>query len=258
MEHLIGLLCGDHRADEAISIIDFVERSLRLSTFDDQDRESDTSSDGGRSSSGSAYTSESAAFDFELRRNSHSFARTPGDDSFRQPGYGSSGYAIAGSDNGRMLALIHAKGNMLYAAGDINGASQAFEDAVLVSVGRRVHGIHGLIRNILNVLSNMDGLNPISRQSALSMPATGELVPVLLPPEKALRTAALVFSKHGQLPGLRYTSQGSPKTSAISTTSNSLLSLAKIFQDGMTNASQSLTPTSRPCGTADILALYYL
>lgn len=258
VEHLIGLLCGDHRADEAISIIDFVERSLRLSTFDEQDRESDTSSDGGRSSSGSAYASEHAAFDFDSRPSSHTFSRPLGDDSFKQPGYGSSGYAIAGSDNGRMLALIHAKGNMLYAAGDISGASRAFEDAVLVSVGRRVHGIHGLIRNILNVVSSMDVFNPTVRQSALCMPTTGELMPVLLPPEKALRTAALVFSKHCQLPGLRYTSQGAPRTSAISTTSNSLLSLAKIFQDGMTNASQSPMATSRPCGTADILALYYL
>lgn len=256
MEHLIGLLCGDHRADEAITIIDFVERSLRISTFDDHDRESDTSSDGGRSSSSSAYaSSEHATFDFDPKSSSDNFFGTPCDESSRQPGFGSSGYAIAGSDNGRMLALIHAKGNMLYAIGDINGASRAFEDAVLVSVGRRVHGIHGLIKNILNVLSIMDGQNTIVRRS---IPATGGLVPVLLPPEKALRTAAMVFSKHGQLPGLRYILQGPPKASAISTTSNSLLSLAKIFQDGMTNASQSPRATSPPCGTGDILALYYL
>jgi tetratricopeptide (TPR) repeat protein len=74
----------------------------------------------------------------------------------------------------------------------------------------------------------------------------------------------LVFSKHGELPGLRYVPEGIAKNAAISTTSNSLLSLAKIFQDSMSNASsQSLANQSsknpqRPSGVGDILALYYL
>jgi len=259
VEHLVGLLCGDHRANEAIGIIDFVERSLRLSTFYDHDRESDTSSDGDRSSSSSAYgSSDHGAFDFDLASINRSFSAAHCDNVSKQPGFGSSGYAIAGSDNGRMLALIHAKGNMLYALHDINAASRAFEDAVLVSVGRRVKGIHGLIRNILNVLSALEGESLAGHGGTFVTPATIGLMPVLLPPDKALRTASMVFSKHGQLPGLRYIAQGAAKASAISTTSNSLLSLAKIFQDGMTSASQSSRGTSRPCGTGDILALYYL
>jgi tetratricopeptide (TPR) repeat protein len=254
VEHLIGLLCGDHRASEAVGIIDFVERSLRLSS-PEEDRESDTSSEGDRSSSSSAYTvSDFPAFDFELRTSNQTFPEARYEDISKQPGFGSSGYAIAGPENGRMLALVHAKGNMLYALGDITGASRAFEDAVLISAGRRVQGIRGLISKIREVLSSIEGGNLAGRRS--STVSAAEILPVLLPPEKALRTAALVFSKHGQLPGLRYVPHGMARTSAISTTSNSLLSLAKIFQDGMTTGSLRATP--RPSGTGDILALYYL
>jgi tetratricopeptide (TPR) repeat protein len=170
----------------------------------------------------------------------------------KQPGFGSSGYAIPGSENGRMLALVHAKGNMLYALGDIDGAAHAFEDAVLISAGRRLHGIQGLIRKILHVLS-IDGGIPTTSSS-----------PLLLPPDRALRTAKLVFTKRGDLPGLRYVPEGVAKNAAISTTSNSLLSLAKIFQDSTSNTScKSITnqPSKKPrrqSGVGDILALYYL
>ena len=46
-----------------------------------------------------------------------------------------SGYAIPPCDNGRMLALVHGKGNMLYALGDNVGAAKAFEDAILIGSG---------------------------------------------------------------------------------------------------------------------------
>jgi hypothetical protein len=36
VEHLISLLCGDHRGNEAVSVIDFVERSLYISNIEEQ------------------------------------------------------------------------------------------------------------------------------------------------------------------------------------------------------------------------------
>ena len=62
------------------------------------------------------------------------------------------GYAIPGSEKGRMIALIHVKGNMLYQLGDNNGAASAFEEAVLIAAGSREGGIKALIDKILIVL----------------------------------------------------------------------------------------------------------
>lgn len=263
VEHLIGLLCGDHRTAEAIRIIDFVERSLRIDAFRSFGRGSwvdDSFSDERRSSPSSVYSaSYNAMFDFDLNSGGESFRSSSEEDGSKQPGFGSSGYSIPGSDNYRMLALVHAKGNMLYAQGDVDGASQAFEDAVLISVGRKPHGIRSLISEIITVLSLSDGKLPQSTPDAPEY-SSARATPVLLPPEKALQTASLVFARHGQLPGSRYIAQPAAKSVAIATTSNSLLSLAKIYQDGMNSANSSSRALTcrQTCRTADILALYYL
>ncbi|KAJ6444201.1 nicotinamide N-methyltransferase [Purpureocillium lavendulum] len=47
-------------------------------------------------------------------------------------GYGSSGYALPGAENGRILALVHAKGTMLYSLKEVEKAAEAFEEAVLL------------------------------------------------------------------------------------------------------------------------------
>ena len=259
VEHLIGLLCNDQRAKEAVSIIDFVERSLRMPKQEDQpDYFSETSSNADRESiSSMGGSSETMTLDYEA--DSERSFRSPSirdDDEGAQPGFGSSGFLIPGCDNGRMLALIHAKGNMLYALTDINRASKAFEDAVLISAGKAFHGIHGLIRKIVSVLS-LDGLIPLRTDFRIPHQRTPS-VPLLLPPEKALQTAKMVFAKTGNLPGLRCVPDGVAKRAAISTTSNSLLSLAKIFQDAMSNSSTSQRISRMPGGVGDILALYYL
>lgn len=198
-------------------------------------------------------------FDFEIDSNGDTFGTPQRENG--QPGFGSSGYAIPGSDNGRMLALVHAKGNMMYSQGDVDGAAEAFEDAVLISVGRKPHGIRSLITEIITVLSLSDEDAKLLRATR-SAPTftTPKTSPVLLPPEKALQTAALVFVRHGQLPGSRYISSPQQKLTAIATTSNSLLSLAKIYQDGMNSTTPSRRSSScrQTCSTADILALYYL
>ncbi|EMT66386.1 Putative UDP-N-acetylglucosamine--peptide N-acetylglucosaminyltransferase SEC [Fusarium odoratissimum] len=95
VEHLVGLLYKK-RSKEAVEIIDHVQRALRVSPAQNQQA-------------------------------------GPHDQLVKPPGFASSGYAIHGKENGRILALIHAKGTMLYSIKDVNRASEAFEEAVLIS-----------------------------------------------------------------------------------------------------------------------------
>ncbi|KAI9842348.1 MAG: hypothetical protein M1838_003174 [Thelocarpon superellum] len=257
VEHLIGLLCGDHRGKEAVDIIQFVERSLRNvnhgEAFRAPDHGSDTGSETSRASSvAPSDSSERVAFDYE-GDEAGSVARDPSEPSAatRLPGFGSSGFAVSGSENGRILALVHAKGNMLYALGHNAAAARAFEDAILIGAGRRKSGIQGLIRRIARAMSPDAGPGRPSGASATTISD-----PILLPPERALQTAKSVFPHHGDLPGLRYIPNGIAKKAAISTMSNSLLSLAKIFQDGMSSGAASGPKPAT--GVRDILALYYL
>ncbi|RYP61051.1 hypothetical protein DL769_007875 [Monosporascus sp. CRB-8-3] len=247
VEHLVGLLCSRHRSKEAVEIIDFVQRSIRL---------------GG---SRVVATRDATAADHVNGTSTHSAETGTGlpkaainaDDlveSVRQPGFGSSGYCVPGSENGRVIALIHAKGNMLYALKDIDRASKAFEEAVLISAGGGLNGIQTLIRRIQSVLAPTVVQGGLGRDSLQYHPSG----PLLLPPERARHTAQMVFAAHGELPGLRLVPDGVPKKSAISTTSNSLLSLAKIFQDAMSNGGTFPSLLRQPSGIGDILALYYL
>ncbi|PHH83864.1 hypothetical protein CDD83_2901 [Cordyceps sp. RAO-2017] len=166
--------------------------------------------------------------------------------------YGSSGYAIPASENGRMLSLIHVKGTMLYSLKDVEKASEAFEEAVMISVGRRFRGIFHLIHHIQVSLSFRD----LSAASADGMDQ--HLHPPMLPPDRARRTAQLVFAGAGELPGLVSIRHGASRRAAIQTTSNSLLSLAKIFQDTISNGGVNHALSRRSPSVADILALYYL
>ncbi len=188
------------------------------------------------------------AFDYDLEDDDLIKANREGDALKSQPGFGSSGFAIPGSENGRMLALVHAKGNMLYGLGDNAGAAKAFEDAVLIGSGRRQRGIRGLIKQILLVVSH--------ETTSMSESACSD--PILLPPERALQTAKLCFPAHGELPGLKHVPHGMAMKAAISTSSNSLLSLAKIYQDGMSSSGASASGPKATSGVRDILALYYL
>ncbi|RYP04452.1 hypothetical protein DL764_004463 [Monosporascus ibericus] len=247
VEHLVALLCSRHRSKEAVEIIDFVQRSIRLGE------------------SRVVATRDATAADHVNGTSTHSVesgtrlpkAAIDADDlveSSRQPGFGSSGYCVPGSENGRVIALIHAKGNMLYALKDIDRASKAFEEAVLISAGGGLNGIQTLIRRIQSVLAPTVVQGGLGRDSLQYHPSG----PLLLPPERARHTAQLVFAAHGELPGLRLVPDGAPKKSAVSTTSNSLLSLAKIFQDAMSNGGTFPSLLRHPSGIGDILALYYL
>jgi tetratricopeptide (TPR) repeat protein len=255
VEHLIGLLCSSNRGQEAVQVIEEVEKSLKVAKKGDTVPNSDINSEASNSASETSSLSEASdrpVFDYEAETESGiKDAELPGSD---QPGFGSSGYAIPGCENGRILALVHAKGNMLYALGDNSGAAKAFENAVLIGAGWRMQGISGLIQHILSVVGyDMAERSPGGRRVP---PSTD---PILLHPEPALKTVQLCFQPHGQLPGLQYVaSEGMSRKAAVSTMSNSLLSLAKIFQDGMATSSPKVTAFQSNYGVREILALYYL
>ena len=233
IEHLIGLLHEGHRGREAVKVIEYVEHALRLEdseNFREQEPEA----------------AEFERLPADRCLSSKLCPTATGD-------FGSSGYAIPQMDNGRMLALIHGKGNMLYQLGDNAGAAQAFEDAILIAAGRRQFGIRGLIQNILCVFSE---------QSHLVMTIPHALCcadePILLTPEMALETSRLVFPERGRLPGLEGIPEGFNQKAAVSIVSNSLLSLAKIYQDGMSSSGGTATVLKATSGVQEILALYYL
>lgn len=246
VEHLVGLLCGEHRGKEAVDIINFVETSLR--------RPSHFGASPGFSSASSEKLGSILQSPPELHLNYN------GDDltrSARANGammYGLGEFMIPASENGRMLGLIHAKGNMLYTLGDNAGAARAFEQAVLLGAGIQRGGIRGLITRILTVLkAKIEGINIPGRAGMSAVHG-----PVLLTPEYAILTSRLVFQPNGELPGLRNISNKAAKQAAISTTSNSLLSLAKIFQDGMSSGRSNVGMSKSSADVKDILALYYL
>ncbi|KAH7084446.1 glycosyl transferase family 41-domain-containing protein [Paraphoma chrysanthemicola] len=257
VEHLIGLLCSDHRGKEAVQVIEDVERSLRFARRADALRNLDIQSERSASTTSESPSlseaSDRPVFEFEGEDEAifKDLDELPGSD---QPGFGSSGYAIPGCDNGRILALVHAKGNMLYALGDNAGAARAFEIAVLIGAGTHINGIDGLIKRILSVVGyDSAERSPGGRRVS---PSTD---PILLPPDSATKTAQMCFPPHGQLPGLKHVpNDGIARKAAISTTSNSLLSLAKIFQDGMATSSPKVAIYSSNYGVREILALYYL
>lgn len=221
VEGLVGLLHESQRAREAVKIVEYVEEALRDS------RRSEAK--------GQSYR----LLSYDNRYNDESLNL--------------SGYQINSSDNGRLLALIHGKGNVLYQVGDNLGAAKAFEDAILVGAGRARQGIHGLIRDILTAFS--DG----SRKALVKMQAPfGADEPLLLAPDLALETSRLVFPPQGHLPGLERVSNAASHKAAVSIVSNSLLSLAKIYQDGMSSSGASATGPRATSGVQEILALYYL
>jgi len=234
IEHLIGLLHEGHRGREAIKVIEYVEHALRLdpcANAREQKHETVREQPFGSSRN---YLSGKL-------------------DHMDTGGFGSSGYAISPSDNGRMLALVHGKGNMHYQLGDNASAAQAFEDAILIGAGRRNLGIRGLIRKTLAVFSEhprMGAANPHG--------LCGADEPILLPPDMALETSRLVFPPQGRLPGLDKVPDGFGQKAAVSIISNSLLSLAKIYQDGMSSSGAAATAPRATSGVQEILALYYL
>ncbi|KAJ6784871.1 hypothetical protein PWT90_00891 [Aphanocladium album] len=232
VEHLVGLLYKK-RSKEAIDIICYVQKALVAAGLSGQ------AISGARVDDSTRHMYNSHMAGQQSMKSQQAF------DLLSSGGYGSSGYNLPGSENGRILALIHAKGTMLYGLKDVDGAARAFEEAVLISVGRNINGIRELVRAIQDSLSRV------------ASPATSAQ-PLLLTPEKARHTARLLFGGEGELPGLRWVNDFTPRKAAVQTTSNSLLSLAKIFQDSMASGASGSALARPSSGVGDILALYYL
>ena len=253
VEHLVGLLCEDHRGKEAVRVIEYVEQALRIDQNASAFRRPEHCSESASETSLSPSYSTLERPDSGICDQESVEGQTPTGKIQRSSVFHFSGYSIPSSDNGRILALVHAKGNMLYALGDNAGAAKAFEDAILIGAGQRHLGIRGLIKRILRVCSDPATVN---RRNVHENSAADE--PILLVPEMALETSQLVFPFQGQLPGLVDVAAGQAKRSAILVISNSLLSLAKIYQDGMSCSGATATGPRATSGVQDILALYYL
>ena len=255
VEHLVGLLSNTRRGEEAVNIIEYIEQALRVKREAEYLRGSETFSESDsdtRSRTSSIATIESQEkpkFEYEDQTRPLSLDMTRNEG--RSIGFASSGYNIPASENHRLLGLIHAKGNMLFGLGNHQGAAAAFEEAIMIATCRRQNGIKGLIRDILA------GFADSHNHGYASDPRTISKEPVLLFPNSALRTRFVLFPRNGNLPGLEAVEVGQQLNAAIQTTSNSLLSLAKIYQDHLTNVG---TPggTKSSTGPRDILALYYL
>lgn len=237
VEHLVGLLYKK-RSKEAVDVITFVQKSLRIRDTLPSREDAPANAD----------THAPASFHSSWNSTPQALSTATRDGC---PGFGSSGYSLPGCDNGRMLALIHAKGTMLYGLKDVGGAAEAFEEAVLISAGREIRGINNLVRRIHQVLS------PDTATPTAPSPS-GDTGTLLLPPQRARHTAQFVFPPSGELPGIQHILDGVGRRAAVQTTSNSLLSLAKIFQDAMSTGTSTIGRVKQLSGVGDILALYYL
>lgn len=147
----------------------------------------------------------------------------------------------------QLLGLLHAKGNMLYGLQDHIGAAKAFEETVLLALGMERASLADLVQLILSRLPSQASSNEASTTQ-----------PLLLRPDEALHTARICFGSHKSLSGLNSIRDRQAQKSAMSTTSNSLLSLAKIFQDGMISRNYAHEQPGVHFGVREILALYYL
>lgn len=253
-EHLASLLAAEQRNREAVDMIAFVQDSLRIRKS--TGTESGVSMDNRGGDLEDADANQAAGYKASVQNHDrNSPPQDSPDTTSLQPGFGSSGYAVPGHDNGRMLILVHTKANILYAMKETASASKAYEEAVLIGTGRGFQRIQALIQRIHVALSPAD-----ATPAGLSYFPRSVVTPPLLSPDKAKLTARLVFAHtHGQLPGLRYIPESHHRKSAIATTSNALLSMAKILQDGMaSNGYASQGPNGQASAVADILALYYL
>lgn len=146
----------------------------------------------------------------------------------------------------RLLALLHAKGNILYALHDHAAAAKAFEEVLSLALGVEGGSSLDLVHFILNRLT---ASHPAPQKSPS---------PLLLTPEEALRTMQTCFGHVDYLPGLHSVSTQASRRAALSITSDALLTLAKILQD--TLFLPGSTPARLPTGfgVSEILALYYL
>ncbi|QUC22195.1 uncharacterized protein UV8b_06436 [Ustilaginoidea virens] len=191
-EHLVAHLYKN-RGGEAVEVISSVQKALRLTTQEMACGDAERITSESRTDKVPIQSSNAGA------GLSHSNKCQEVDSA----GFGSSGYMLPGLKNGRILALVHAKGTILYGRRDVQRAAEAFQEAVLISIGRQVTNIQELICRIQYALTAQDG-QQIAEGNRTHTPALP-----MLPPEKARHTSRLVFGSSGELPGLDSMSSGS-------------------------------------------------
>ncbi|KAG6196028.1 hypothetical protein E4U10_001352 [Claviceps purpurea] len=243
-EHLVDHLYKD-RDEDAVGLVSHIQSSITHAT-----KGFTTSKDSIEMAPDSRNWKYSAV-STDLRIESGAQGTHDGED---PPGFGSSGYLLPGVDNGRILALVHAKGTMLYGQNEIERAFEAFQEAVLISVGRRVGSIQELIYRIQHALSPQSEC----QNTVHGAKEARFLTPLLLTPERARHTAGLLFGDHGELPGLMHLRNSRSKRAAVHLTSNALLSLAKISQDALSNGTAESCLFHGASQVSDTLTLYYL
>ena len=96
VEHLIGLLCSDHKGREAVQVIEEVERQLRFAKRADALKSLEAENERAASELSESSVSEASdrpIFEFEGEDEAifKDLDELPGSD---QPGFGSSGYAV--------------------------------------------------------------------------------------------------------------------------------------------------------------------
>ncbi|RKF75310.1 hypothetical protein GcM1_234019 [Golovinomyces cichoracearum] len=258
VEHMVGLLCSDNRGQEAVAFIEYVEKSIQPNipgNHVEYSRESSSIADF------ELYKSEERVLDavhYDVDHEtkcSMTFCSRKERKRLLYPGFASRKHHNLSLENYQILSLIYAKGNILHGLGDIDGATRSFEDAILMSTGYAFNNIQDLINKIVECFS-FEKINPFKSDYKSSSDVRA-FMPLLLPPEKALQTASIILMRKCGSPCFHHLPQGTAKETAITITSNSLLSLAKIFQDSMSNSIFKPRSSIEPIELGDILALYY-
>lgn len=242
-EHLVGMLVSMSRPTDAVKIIEYIESSLRIP--DEHGAPSAPSSDDESELDSRASSTALSHADYVPEPHDHHnmSSRDRADRGFEKL----AAYSIPAKEHGRLLALIHGKGNLKYAQGDNLGAAVAFEDAILLAAGDKKIGVRGLVEKIVNAC-----VSTVDTHAAKRMLESHE--PILLSPDRAQQVVQRMFAPSATLPGLRALTSTVAYKAAVSTTSSALLSLAKIYQDGLCTRVQTQSSPS----TREILALYYL
>ncbi|KAK9356632.1 glycosyl transferase family 41-domain-containing protein [Lipomyces doorenjongii] len=177
--------------------------------------------------------------------------------------------SVHAADLARYLAIIHAKGTLLYALGNHVAAADAFARVLALAAGYADPEYDAPDSKV-----TLGRLMQRAR-SALASKRNGRL---LLTPHEAQGCLADVFD--GDLPGMRSVADAQHRQSIAQTTANTLLTLAKILQDAIaagvaggdsSNANQQASTdgktanattlvqiTGRIPSAFDVLPLYYL
>ncbi|KAK9466209.1 glycosyl transferase family 41-domain-containing protein [Lipomyces arxii] len=142
--------------------------------------------------------------------------------------------SVPAADFARYLAIVHAKGTLLYALNNHVLAAAAFSRVLALTAG---YGDHDW-----KSPDSKSTLARLIKQARISLESkkNGRL---LLTPQEAQMCVSDVFD--GDLPCLRNVRDAQYRQSISQTTANTLLTLAKIFQDALATGTNNPVPNMR-------------